>query len=208
MHGSAPNGKLLRVMYQTPVVLQGGFESGFEGSAGGGGQTKEHAQLARSLGVEQLAVVVSKLDTCHFSQQRFADIQAALLPFLKGCGFRPAAVQWLPAVGPTGQNLVKAPTEAQLSWFQVALLHLMSLEWHWTFDLSLHQRWHCQCLTWSDASLVLPVKGLRLLMDCFDGILPEAAAHSFAVHSLLPLLHCYYCLQQRQRRHLVYCISA
>ena len=67
----------------------GGFESGFDASAGvdgsgnghvsgggagfaahGGGQTREHAQLARSLGVEQLAVVVSKLDTCSFSQVR------------------------------------------------------------------------------------------------------------------------------------------
>jgi elongation factor 1 alpha-like protein len=48
----------------------GGFEAGFEGSGGdlSGGQTKEHAQLARSLGIEQLAVVVSKLDTCDYSQ--------------------------------------------------------------------------------------------------------------------------------------------
>ncbi|DBA92996.1 TPA: hypothetical protein ACH3X2_003338 [Trebouxia sp. C0005] len=96
----------------------GGFESGFEGSAGGGGQTREHAQLARSLGVEQLAVVISKLDTCDFSQQRFQDIEATLLPFLKGCGFRPGSIQWLPAVGPTGQNLVKPPTEPELSWFK------------------------------------------------------------------------------------------
>jgi hypothetical protein len=103
------------------LLLQGGFESGFEGSAGGGGQTKEHAQLARSLGVEQLAVVISKLDTCDFSQQRFQDIQSTLLPFLKGCGFRPGSIQWLPAVGPTGQNLVKPPTEPQLSWFKVNL---------------------------------------------------------------------------------------
>ena len=103
-------------------LLQGGYESGFEVSAGGGGQTREHAQLARSLGVEQLAVVISKLDTCDFSQQRFQDIQATLLPFLKGCGFRPASIQWLPAVGPTGQNLVKPATEPQLSWFKVSLL--------------------------------------------------------------------------------------
>lgn len=53
----------------------GGFEAGFEAggtgfAAGGGGQTREHAQLARSLGIEQLAVVVSKLDTCAFSQVR------------------------------------------------------------------------------------------------------------------------------------------
>jgi len=112
----------IQLRKKTVSFLSGGFESGFEGSAGGGGQTREHAQLARSLGVEQLAVVISKLDTCDFSQQRFQDIQATLLPFLKGCGFRPASIQWLPAVGPTGQNLVKPPTEPQLSWFKVSLL--------------------------------------------------------------------------------------
>ena len=49
----------------------GGFEAGFIDSAGGGGQTREHAQLACSLGIEQLAVVVTKLDTCGFSQVHF-----------------------------------------------------------------------------------------------------------------------------------------
>lgn len=65
----------------------GGFEAGFMGAPGNGagvpafmmggvgardaasgGQTKEHAQLAKSLGVDQLAVVISKLDTCDYSQ--------------------------------------------------------------------------------------------------------------------------------------------
>jgi sulfate adenylyltransferase subunit 1 (EFTu-like GTPase family) len=32
------------------------------------GQTREHAQLARSLGVEQLVVVVTKLDMAGYSQ--------------------------------------------------------------------------------------------------------------------------------------------
>lgn len=106
--------------------IAGGFESGFDTSAGtgGGGQTREHAQLARSLGIEQLAVVISKLDTCDFSQQRFQDIQAQLLPFLKQCGFRASAVQWLPAVGPSGQNLVQQPTAPGLSWFKVSHLCL------------------------------------------------------------------------------------
>ena len=55
----------------------GGFESGFDPATGmgGGGQTREHAQLARSLGVEQAAVVITKLDTCGFSQDRFLYIK-------------------------------------------------------------------------------------------------------------------------------------
>lgn len=54
------------------------------------------------------------------AQERFAHIRAVLEPFLQGtCGFRAANVQWLPAVGPTGQNLVAPPTEAALaSWWQ------------------------------------------------------------------------------------------
>lgn len=47
------------------------------GSHLGGGQTREHAQLAKSLGVDQLAVVVSKLDVCDFSQARFEEIRWA-----------------------------------------------------------------------------------------------------------------------------------
>ena len=101
----------------------GGFESGFAaaavGSIEGGGQTREHAQLARSLGVEQAAVVVTKLDTCGYSQSRFEEIKAQLEPFLKQCGFKTdTAVQWVPAVGPSGENLVATPQDERLAaWY-------------------------------------------------------------------------------------------
>ncbi|KAL4857598.1 HBS1-like protein [Chlorella vulgaris] len=104
----------------------GGFEAGFEPAAPdslGGGQTREHAQLARSLGVEQVAVVVTKLDTCDFDQQRFHSIRAQLEPFLKTCGFKEVAMQWLPAVGPSGDNLVKPPADPRLAaWWTGATL--------------------------------------------------------------------------------------
>ena len=60
----------------------GGFEAGFggNGAAAGGGQTREHAQLARSLGIDQLAVVISKLDTCCFSQVLELPINAQTCP--------------------------------------------------------------------------------------------------------------------------------
>ncbi|KAF5841984.1 translation elongation factor EF1A/initiation factor IF2gamma [Dunaliella salina] len=100
----------------------GGFEAGFEVTeSSGGGQTREHAQLARSLGVEQVAVVVSKLDLVDNPQERFEHVHATLAPFLHSiCGFRPANVQWLPAVGPSGQNLVAqpGPDSALASWWK------------------------------------------------------------------------------------------
>jgi hypothetical protein len=52
-------------------------------------------------------------------QERFEYIKSQLLPFLKTVGFRESSVQWLPAVGPAGQNLVGPPSEALLSrWWK------------------------------------------------------------------------------------------
>lgn len=102
----------------------GGFEAGFQESSATGfgadavtsGQTREHAQLARSLGIEQLGVIISKLDTCGFDPARFEFIQRQLEPFLKGLGYK--GIQWLMAVGPQGTNLIAPPTDVpSLQWF-------------------------------------------------------------------------------------------
>ena len=45
--------------------------------------------------------------------------RAQLEPFLRTCGFRESAIQWLPAVGPSGENLAKPASDPQLAaWWK------------------------------------------------------------------------------------------
>jgi len=91
------------------------FEAGFER----GGQTKEHLQLVRSLGISELVVAVNKLDTCGWSQQTFEHIKAQLHSFIIGpeCGYKEANVRYVPLSGFTGENMLERKEEA-LGWWE------------------------------------------------------------------------------------------
>ncbi|XP_064546332.1 protein HBS1 [Drosophila montana] len=95
-------------------ATRGEFESGFEL----GGQTREHAILVRSLGVNQLGVVINKLDTVGWSKERFQEIVHKLKSFLKQAGFKESDVSFTPCSGLTGENLTKAAQEPALkAWY-------------------------------------------------------------------------------------------
>ncbi|KAF9958967.1 HBS1-like protein [Mortierella alpina] len=82
----------------------GEFESGFDAN----GQTKEHALLARSLGVQQLVIAVNKLDVVGWSEARFLEIVQKLELFLvKDASFKKSNLIFIPCSGFTGENLVK-----------------------------------------------------------------------------------------------------
>ena len=74
---------------------KGEFEAGFEKD----GQTREHAQLAKSLGVQKLVVIVNKMDDCHWSKSRFDEIQTGLTPFLNATGYADKDIMWVPIAG-------------------------------------------------------------------------------------------------------------
>ena len=45
--------------------------------------------------------------------------RAVLGPFLRSCGFRDAAIQWLPASAPAGENLVSPPVDPRfVAWWR------------------------------------------------------------------------------------------
>lgn len=96
-------------------ATSGEFETGFEA----GGQTREHAMLAKSLGVSQLIVAVNKMDTVSWSEDRYNEIVKKLQAFLKQTAFREADVTYVPCSGLTGLNLAALPTNLkEFSWYK------------------------------------------------------------------------------------------
>ncbi|XP_039134817.1 HBS1-like protein isoform X2 [Dioscorea cayenensis subsp. rotundata] len=99
----------------------GSFEAGMDGN--GFGQTKEHAQLIRSFGVEQVIVAVNKMDTVGFSKERFEFIKSQLGNFLRSCGFKESQITWIPLSAMENENLVTSATDARLSsWYEGSCL--------------------------------------------------------------------------------------
>lgn len=82
---------------------KGEFETGFDR----GGQTREHALLAKTLGVEKLLITINKMDdhSVEWAQARFDEIKGKMAPFLKERGFKEDQVVFLPISGLTGDNI-------------------------------------------------------------------------------------------------------
>lgn len=64
---------------------KGEYETGFER----GGQTREHAMLAKTQGVNKLVVVINKMDdpTVNWSEDRYKECTTKLAQFLKATGY-------------------------------------------------------------------------------------------------------------------------
>lgn len=106
---------------------KGEFETGFER----GGQTREHAMLAKTAGVRHLAVLINKMDdpTVEWAEDRFKECRDKLLPFLKKqCGFKDKEIFFIPASSFTGA-FIKDPAPDKCPWYQGPSLldHLDSL---------------------------------------------------------------------------------
>lgn len=92
----------------------GSFEAGADPTKG---QTREHAQLIRSFGVDQLIVAINKMDVVEYSKDRYETIKQQLGSFLRICGFKDSSILWVPLSAMENQNLVSVPSDARLrSW--------------------------------------------------------------------------------------------
>lgn len=115
---------------------KGEFETGFER----GGQTREHAMLAKTAGklvcnillitdhnwtyfsgVKQMIILINKMDdpTVEWSEERYNECQGKLLPYLKKCGFNPKTeLYFMPCSGLTGAYLKETVSETICPWFR------------------------------------------------------------------------------------------
>jgi len=93
----------------------GEFESGFEKE----GQTREHAMLARSLGAQYLVVLINKMDTVAWSEDRYKYIRTNLTPFLElNCGFDRSKIFWTICSGLQHHNLAQPIASGMAPWFK------------------------------------------------------------------------------------------
>ncbi|EDW04214.1 GH10109 [Drosophila grimshawi] len=96
---------------------KGEFETGFDR----GGQTREHAMLAKTAGVKHLVVLVNKMDdsTVNWDQTRYNECKDKILPYLKKLGFNPAKdLTFMPCSGLSGYGLKDQVPESLCTWYR------------------------------------------------------------------------------------------
>ncbi|KAF3456580.1 hypothetical protein FNV43_RR01234 [Rhamnella rubrinervis] len=92
----------------------GGFEAGISKD----GQTREHALLAYTLGVNQMICCCNKMDatTPTYSEARYEEIVKEVSSYLKKVGYNPEKIPFVPISGLKGDNLIERSTN--LYWYK------------------------------------------------------------------------------------------
>lgn len=102
---------------QVISARKGEFETGFDR----GGQTREHAMLAKTAGVKHLVVLVNKMDdpTVNWDEVRYMECKDKILPYLRKLGFNPTKdLTFLPVSGLSGAGLKEPIDDKICPWFR------------------------------------------------------------------------------------------
>jgi elongation factor 1-alpha len=78
-------------------------------------QTKEHAFLAKVLGISQLIVAVNKMDSVNFDRMKYDELKTSLTGLLKNIGYKTDAVPFVPISAYAGSNINKK--SAEMPWY-------------------------------------------------------------------------------------------
>ena len=92
----------------------GGFEAGFSKD----GQTREHALLAKTMGVQQMVVCMNKMDdkSVNYAESRYKEIKDELSLYLKKVGYNPEKMEFIPISGWVGDNMIEM--SSNMPWYK------------------------------------------------------------------------------------------
>jgi len=81
----------------------------FEAGIGATGQTREHAFLLRTMGVNQIIVAINKMDdpSVNWSKERFEEVKKGVLDLLRQVGYPVDKIRVIPISAWYGDNLVE-----------------------------------------------------------------------------------------------------
>jgi len=79
-------------------------------------QTKEHAFLARTLGINQLIVAINKMDLVNYSEEKFNALKEDVGNLIKTVAYKPDEIDFIPISAFEGDNITK-PSE-NTPWYK------------------------------------------------------------------------------------------
>jgi len=79
-------------------------------------QTKEHAFLAKVLGIKQVIVAINKMDAVNYEQDKYEETKLAMSTLLKNIGYKVEDIPFVPYSGWQGTNIKNKATD-KMPWY-------------------------------------------------------------------------------------------
>ncbi|MEM5802977.1 MAG: translation elongation factor EF-1 subunit alpha [Candidatus Aenigmatarchaeota archaeon] len=79
-------------------------------------QTKEHSWLLRVLGINQILVIINKMDTANYDEKRFNEVKAEASNLLKSIGYKVEEIPFIPVSAYHGDNVAKKSDK--MPWYK------------------------------------------------------------------------------------------
>ncbi|MEM2707594.1 MAG: translation elongation factor EF-1 subunit alpha [Candidatus Pacearchaeota archaeon] len=79
-------------------------------------QTKEHILLCKTMGVDQMAVIINKMDVVNYDEKKFNEVKAAVSKELQIAGYKLDKINFIPASSYYGENVTKK--SEKMPWYK------------------------------------------------------------------------------------------
>ena len=79
-------------------------------------QTRQHLEIAKLLGIEQLEVVVNKMDKVNYKKEKFDEVVKSLKEILNTIGYLSEKIHFFPVSAWVGDNVTKK--SEKMPWYQ------------------------------------------------------------------------------------------